>query len=151
MAAGHLATDAGGRQAACQLGFQRRVGDHRQLRMVPGTKVDECLDLPMGSQHRGAKALRMPRDHVERTATDGAGGAENGNLVHLQISNNSKPAANTGSAANTLSSRSIRPPWPGKMVPESFTWACRFIKLSSRSPTIEIATVTAASNANATS
>ena len=36
------------------------------------------------------------------------------------------------------------------MVPESFTWACRFIRLSIRSPTIDTATVTAASSASAT-
>ena len=35
------------------------------------------------------------------------------------------------------------PPWPGKMLPESFTCACRFMRLSIRSPTIDIATVIA--------
>src|SRR3546814_17740591 len=71
-------------------------------------------------------------DHVQLAAADRAGGTKDSDRAHRHHCSSHKPAAKTGSAANTLSSRSIRPPWPGKMLPESFTWACRLSRLSNR-------------------
>src|SRR5437868_12953916 len=106
-------------------------------------QVEQGVGLAVRRQRKHAIAGAVPRDHVQGTGADGAGGAEDREVHRLSRS------AATGRTAVALSMRSMMPPWPGRSAPLSLTPAWRFAADSNRSPTMLIAVSRTAEIANA--
>src|SRR5690606_17172665 len=141
---GHAGVGTGGQaglaQSVAEPGVRGFVGDRGVVGAMPTAGLEQGLDLAAGGQRAGAHGLRVAGDDVERRGADRAGGAEDGDAAHQKPSQ-ILPSANTGRAANTLSRRSMMPPWPGIRLPESLAPTWRLSRLSNRSPTTENSTV----------
>ena len=117
-------------QASVKLGGRIGVGENRQPRRKLAAQAQHRLDVAVGYQGIGDKALRMSADDVERLQADRAGrteDAESSWRAHPTKPASHRPAAHTGIAAARPSTRSSSPPWPGNSVPLSLTPATRFI------------------------
>ena len=81
----------------------------------------------MGCQHRRMEPVFMQPDHIQRLCSYGTGGTENCNFSHKKLLIATRPASISGATKSRLSKRSIMPPCPGRMLPESLISHTRFI------------------------
>ena len=102
----------------------------REPRPEVAAETRHGLDVAVRDQGIGRKTARMPAHDVERLHTDRASGTEDADTcrhAHAPNPASQRPPAQAGSAAASASTRSSRPPWPGRQVPLSLTPATRFI------------------------
>ncbi len=122
--------DSGAGKGRAQGGKRGRLGHHGQARPVPEREVRESLPIPASGQDLHPEPVRIAGDEVERRGADRAGRTKDDDTLHAGLPKAATRNPATAATGTRPSTRSIRPPCPGRRRPESFRPTRRLSQLS---------------------